>query len=512
MWSGVPILRRPVVLDRLILRREWFATALNCAEQEENRFFHWELELPEVYFNEADRRGDPGFDAVIGNPPYDVLSELETGRELQAFRAFIDGHEAYTPTRRGKNNLYKLFICRAIELLAQGGSVGFIVPMSLLGDDQAAGVRSMLFRGTALTSLEVFPQKDDPNRRVFPEAKLSTVVFTATKSDDEEHRAARFRSRIYPANVIDSASPSLMLSTRGLEFYDPENLAVVSCDQADWDLVVRITTNPRSGRLRQFAEFFQGEVNETNERRRGSLATAGEGQLVVRGASICLYIHRGASQGTDLWLDVDRFLDGKGPNTKAYHHQWPRLALQESSPQNNFRRLIAAAVPAGEFFNHTVNYTTSHHCHLSLDVLLGVLNSKVSDWYFRLGSTNAHVSHYQFYNLPVPLFDDGLAHPSEWRRCEEAFNREDWSRLRELARESTERTQVGALARDVIGEAAHRIRVIEANRGNITRAQRSALAEQAQPLQDLIDYVLFRLYGLTDDDAAALEERLVQML
>ena len=140
------------------------------------------------------------------------------------------------------------------------------------------------------------------------------------------------------------------------------------------------------------------------------------------------------------------------------------------------------------------------------------LIARVSDWYFRLGSTNAHVSHYQLYNLPCPLFDDGRMPPSEWRRCEEAFNGEDWSRLRELVRESTAQTPVGALARDVIGEAAHRIRAIEAHRGNITRAQRSALAEQAQPLQDLIDYVLFRLYGLTDDDAAALEERLVQML
>lgn len=508
----VSVLRKPVVQSRLIQRREWFAAAVECAKHEDNRFFHWEFEFPEVYFNEAGRRGDPGFDAVIGNPPYDVLSELETGRDLRAFRTFINGHGPYTPTRRGKNNLYKLFICRAIELLAPGGFVGFICPMPLLGDDQAADVRGMLFRDTALNTLEVFPQKDDRNRRVFSEAKLSTAVFTARKADDETARTARFRLRVHSGNVIDAASPSLALSTHELEYYDPENLAVVSCDQADWDLVVRITTNPRSGRLRQFSEFFQGEVNETKEKRRGSLVAAGEGRLVVRGASICLYAHRSASQGTDLWLDIDRFLEGKRPNTKAYHYRWPRLALQESSPQNNFRRLIAATVPAGEFFNHTVNYTTPHHCRLSLDVLLGVLNSKVSDWYFRIGSTNAHVSHYQLYNLPCPLFDDKQVDSNEWRSCEEAFNRDDWEQLRELALVSTNRMAVGALARDVIGEAARRIRLIEVNRGDITRAQRSALAEQAQPLQEVIDHILFRLYGLTDDESAALEERLVHML
>ena len=38
------------------------------------RFFHWELEFPEVFF---DVDGVPldrgGFDAVIGNPPWDTL-------------------------------------------------------------------------------------------------------------------------------------------------------------------------------------------------------------------------------------------------------------------------------------------------------------------------------------------------------------------------------------------------------------------------------------------------------
>ncbi|MFX5415770.1 hypothetical protein ABTD17_19025, partial [Acinetobacter baumannii] len=31
--------------------------------------FHWELEFPEVFFS-PERRHNPGFDAVIGNPPY----------------------------------------------------------------------------------------------------------------------------------------------------------------------------------------------------------------------------------------------------------------------------------------------------------------------------------------------------------------------------------------------------------------------------------------------------------
>ena len=39
-----------------------------------HHFFHWMLEFPEAYFDEAGRPlADGGFDAVIGNPPWDML-------------------------------------------------------------------------------------------------------------------------------------------------------------------------------------------------------------------------------------------------------------------------------------------------------------------------------------------------------------------------------------------------------------------------------------------------------
>jgi hypothetical protein len=165
----------------------------------------------------------------------------------------------------------------------------------------------------------------------------------------------------------------------------------------------------RLTRLREYVEFFQGEVNETNQRAAGNLCDEGQGQRVVRGANICLYVTRSASQGTDIFLDVHSFLAGADEDAKAYHHQFARVAVQESSPQNNFRRIIACLIPAGEFCNHTINYVPAHKTLLPLGFVAGLLNSNLSDWYFRLGSTNAHVSHYQLNNLPCPVFalDEG---------------------------------------------------------------------------------------------------------
>ena len=66
-----------------------------------------------------------------------------------------------------------------------------------------------------------------------------------------------------------------------------------------------------------------------------------------------------------------------------------------------FRRIIAAEIPKGEFCNHKVNYCPEHTSKLPLRFVLGLLNSLLADWYFRLGSTNAAVSHYQ--NIQPPL-------------------------------------------------------------------------------------------------------------
>ncbi len=57
-----------------------------------------------------------------------------------------------------------------------------------------------------------------------------------------------------------------------------------------------------------------------------------------------------------------------------------------------------------------------------------------------------------------------------------------------------------------------RIIELEADRREIARVERSALAPAAQPCQDLIDRLLYRIAGLSDAEAEQLERRLADML
>ena len=66
------------------LSKEWKeVVAVTTQAAQEKRFFHWELEFPEVFYGPRpgttqaiERIQDGGFDTVIGNPPYVRVQEL----------------------------------------------------------------------------------------------------------------------------------------------------------------------------------------------------------------------------------------------------------------------------------------------------------------------------------------------------------------------------------------------------------------------------------------------------
>ena len=294
-------------------------TALQTVEAKQASLFHWELAYPHVFL--APRSdGRTGFDVVFGNPPYDVLSEREIGRNIDHLKRFIDLDPTLKASKVGKNNLYKLFVLRSLELLTDGGYLSFIVPMPLLGDEQASAIRRELLAQGRFCETHSFPQKDNPARRVFRDAKLSTALFVYQKLSSEQKLERKFRSQVHPAQFIEAGSPSLTLNSNSIKLYDPENLTIVSCSQADWDVVLSVAEQPVA-RLGDYIEFFQGEVNQTVVDGKGLLTDARHGKLVTRGANITMYQLRKASQGEAIYLNVPEFIKGKGAETKAHHYK-----------------------------------------------------------------------------------------------------------------------------------------------------------------------------------------------
>jgi hypothetical protein len=106
--------------------------------------FHWEIEFPEVF-----GRDNPGFDAIVGNPPFAGHVTLTESC-----------HEHYTPYLRlvapesgGKCDLVAFFFRRAFCLLNNRGTAGLIATNTIAqGDTRYSGLRWLATRGADIYS------------------------------------------------------------------------------------------------------------------------------------------------------------------------------------------------------------------------------------------------------------------------------------------------------------------------------------------------------------------------
>lgn len=165
----------------------------------QNRFFHWPLQFPEVF-----NREHPGFDVVLGNPPWERIklqekefftgrapeiaearnaasrrrkidalatSESEADRRLyedfqqarhaaEAASQFVRGSDRFTLTGTGDVNLYALFAELALNLITRRGRAGIIVPTGIATDDSTKAYFDALATGKRLASLYDFENRE----------------------------------------------------------------------------------------------------------------------------------------------------------------------------------------------------------------------------------------------------------------------------------------------------------------------------------------------------------------
>ncbi|MFC3076011.1 Eco57I restriction-modification methylase domain-containing protein [Shinella pollutisoli] len=100
------------------------------------RPFHWEIEFPEVFSRE-----NPGFDAIIGNPPFagkNTISAASGPRYLSWLQQVHTG-------AHGNADLVAHFFRRAFHLVREGGAFGLIATNTIgQGDTRATGLATIL--------------------------------------------------------------------------------------------------------------------------------------------------------------------------------------------------------------------------------------------------------------------------------------------------------------------------------------------------------------------------------
>lgn len=177
-----------------IREEDWFETAQEMAEEE--KFFHWELEFPAVFFDaDGEKRDDAGFDAVVGNPPYvriygDTLPE-----------SYVEYLRGTYLTAHMKFDLYVVFSELGIDLTRDGGTFSYIIPDKFTSTPYGEPLRDKI-----LEEMELLSILDLRDREVFADATVSNLIPVLHKSS-EDLETLEIRSLTQNNDVVASELP-----------------------------------------------------------------------------------------------------------------------------------------------------------------------------------------------------------------------------------------------------------------------------------------------------------------
>jgi hypothetical protein len=362
------------------------------------RFFHWSIAFPEVFSGT-----DPGFDAVLGNPPWDMVRgdsgddavREDRRRDARQMVDFIRESGIYRLDPRAHVNRYQLFLDRALQLVRRSGRVGLVLPAGVVTDVGAAPLRRQLFTRAAVDSVTGL----DNRSGIFPiHRSVRFVLLTCTSGGPTESIACRFG--VHKVEELDALKPArspLVVTRRFLERVSGEDELGIPemATAADLRILERITaTVPRLGAADGWRVEFGRELNASDDR---------EALIPWKQRSTSRPVIEG-KQVDPFRVSIDRARFELAPDSRHTRRipRRARLAYRDVASATNRLTLIAAIVPPRAVTTHTVFCLRTAMSLPEQQVLCALLNSFVANYIIRLRVTT-HVTVSLVSRLPVPF-------------------------------------------------------------------------------------------------------------
>ena len=151
--------------------------------------FDWQAEFAEIFAGD-----EPGFDAVIGNPPY---IRIQTMRETAPETVDYYNHR-YAAAGGGNYDIYVLFVERGLSRLNASGFLGYILPNKFFATDYGESLRGILTQQGVIRQIVDFQ-----HGQVFHGATTYTCLLLLSRASCETVEYAS------PKKPPDIASPLL---------------------------------------------------------------------------------------------------------------------------------------------------------------------------------------------------------------------------------------------------------------------------------------------------------------
>jgi hypothetical protein len=275
-WATLcTLLGNPTELERFARSRPWWEPFEQVCARE--RFFHWELEFPEVFLDAR-----PGFDAVLGNPPWDKVlpnkkeffgrhdvliraysgadfarrvreicqsrptlpSEYESHRErilviARMLRERSDFPNGEAKSQSANEDVSKYFVDRAIRILREGAAAGLVVPSVLYNGDGCVGIRTFLLQKSTIERFYGFENR----AKIFPiDSRYKFVDLVFRKGNAADSFDAAFMRHDLGELEDDGPKPWMVRIPRDeIERLSPETFAFLEyLEPRDQEIVRRM--------------------------------------------------------------------------------------------------------------------------------------------------------------------------------------------------------------------------------------------------------------------------------
>ena len=382
------------------------AALLSSAEgiTKAHQFFHWMLEFPEAYFDESGGPlADGGFDAVLGNPPWDML------RAKGSDKAFFRSSGVYRHQGSGRINRYQMFVERALTLAKRGGRIGLVLPAGFATDHTSAPLRRVLLSRTRIDTITGF----DNRRAIFPiHRSVRFLICTSTTGEPTRHIACRFGisdpaeletipdngDRPVQRSHPIAMTPSFIQAASGHTFAIPELRTEIDVRILE-HVVERI---PRLDATDGWNVRFGRELNATDDR--AHFHDGGAGLPVVEGKHIEPFrVHTNRSTLRISRLIASQLLDSATTFSRA------RLAYRDVASSTNRLSLIAAVLPAGVVTTHSLFCLKTMLSADNQAFLCAMLNSYVANYLVRqVMTTHLGSATVEALRVPKPRYESRL--------------------------------------------------------------------------------------------------------
>jgi type I restriction-modification system DNA methylase subunit len=340
--------------------------------------FNWEWEFKSVLQN-------GGFDLIIGNPPYVNVFNLPP--------ADVDFYEKRYTTFKNKYDLYGFFMEKAVDLLKEGGLLGFITSRTWFSIDSFSRLREFLLNSGRIIQIAVTPSQ------TFANATVETAILLFQKDSDNNRRMNNVIDIVEYNEETEQFEKRQEISQRVFSEH-PKQLINLEWSSSTNTVFERMKVD--SIELSQIASFSLGIKTSDNDKFIFNRKQKEVDKPVLRGRDI--YNYRIEPNG--LWLryipDEIKKLHGARPRDPNSFFRQEKIVLREISKQE----IIAAYDTESYLILDTANVIfTEKDNPYSLKYLLALLNSKLINWWYGSQFKGLHVKLNELAIIPVHKID-----------------------------------------------------------------------------------------------------------